>query len=48
MKSVQKYIRKGLPLYTSWRRDYKPVRWMLRQNMAPHNVMRRSKLLDGS
>ena len=32
-----------MPLYTSWRCDYKPVRWMLRQNMAPHNVMRRSK-----
>ena len=33
-----------MPLYTLRRRYYKPVRWMLRHNVAPHNVMRRCKL----
>jgi len=37
-----------MPLYTLRRRYYKPVRWMLRHNVAPHNVMRRFKLIDGS
>ena len=47
-RSVYKCIRKGMPLYTLRRRYYKPVRWMLRHNVAPHNVMRRCKLIDGS
>ena len=46
-KSVTRCIRKGMPLYTAWRRYYKPVRWMLRHNVAPHNMMRRHKLMDG-
>ena len=37
-----------MPLYTLRRRYYKPVLWMLRHNVAPHNVMRMCELIDGS
>jgi len=37
-----------MPLFTLRRRYYKPVWWMLRHNVAPHNVLRRCKLIDGS
>ena len=47
-KSVYKCIRKGMPLYTLRRRYYKLVRWILRQNLAPKNVIRRRKLIERS